>query len=373
MALITEAAVKHLASFRSPDAPVVSVYVDVDGRRSITRHDVDRQIDRLVREARSRPEAGAAEADLARIAEYVKGDLDRSGVRGLAVFACSAHDLWEVVALPVPVLPQVHVNQSPAVAQLESVVQELEPLGVLLVDRQRARMFLYCLGELVDRTEVFDALPRNDFDRHDDASRGADRYDHHLDEAALHHVRHATAAAFSLFQDHGFARLAIGGPDDLMGAVEANLHPYLHERLWGRVGLPVPASDADICAAALEVERQVERAKEAEAVQRLRDAVGAGTRGAADLAPVLAALGERRVATLLVSQGFSAAGWRCDRCGVLAARGPACPVDGTDMVRLDDVVEEAVQQALVQGAKVEVCVANADLDVLGRIGALLRY
>jgi len=38
-----------------------------------------------------------------------------------------------------------------------------------------------------------------------------------------------------------------------------------------------------------------------------------------------------------------------------------------------DVVEEAVEEALAQSCEVEICVGNADLDVLGGIGALLRY
>ena len=57
----------------------------------------------------------------------------------------------------------------------------------------------------------------------------------------------------------------------------------------------------------------------------------------------------------------------------LAAKGPTCPVDGQTMDHVDDVVEDAVDVALGQGCHVEVCVGNADLDVLGRIGALLRY
>ena len=60
MALIDEAAVKELVAFRSPDAPVVSVYLDVDGRRQVLRKDVERQFEHLVREAQDRPgsEAG---------------------------------------------------------------------------------------------------------------------------------------------------------------------------------------------------------------------------------------------------------------------------------------------------------------------------
>ena len=42
------------------------------------------------------------------------------------------------------------------------------------------------------------------------------------------------------------------------------------------------------------------------------------------------------------------------------------------MERVADVVEEAVQEAFALGCSVVVC-ENADLDVLGRIGALLRF
>jgi len=37
------------------------------------------------------------------------------------------------------------------------------------------------------------------------------------------------------------------------------------------------------------------------------------------------------------------------------------------------VVHDAIEMALAQSCQVEICVGNADLDVMGRIGALLRY
>jgi hypothetical protein len=40
---------------------------------------------------------------------------------------------------------------------------------------------------------------------------------------------------------------------------------------------------------------------------------------------------------------------------------------------VDDVVEESVGDAILRSCSVVTCVDSADLDVLGRIGALLRY
>ncbi|HEY6532666.1 MAG TPA: hypothetical protein VIY72_10190 [Acidimicrobiales bacterium] len=370
--MITEAAIKDLAGFRNEGAPVVTCYLDVDGRRQIRPQDYQRRLAALRKQAAAGSAGPAIAADLDRITAHVGSDLDRSGVRGLALFSCVPADLWEVVELPVPVANQIVVNQAPAVGQLEAIVQELEALGVLLVDRQRARMFVYQFGNLVDRSELFEALPR-DYDRVDDAGRGQhERLSGHTEELANQHLRHAAEVAFRLFQDRSFGRLTIGATDDVHAAIEPMLHPYLRERLSPRIGVSAGASEPEVRTAALVVEEAVERVKEAALVERLRDALGAGTKAVAGLDGVLGALNDRRVGTLLVSEGYAESGWRC-ACGALAARGPQCPVDGDSMEHLDDVVNDAVDVALTQGCHVEVCVGNADLDVLGRVGALLRF
>jgi hypothetical protein len=43
------------------------------------------------------------------------------------------------------------------------------------------------------------------------------------------------------------------------------------------------------------------------------------------------------------------------------------------MQLVEDVVEQAVEEALANKCRVEVVRESADLDVLGRIGALLRF
>jgi peptide subunit release factor 1 (eRF1) len=151
------------------------------------------------------------------------------------------------------------------------------------------------------------------------------------------------------------------------------LHTYLRERLCGRVHVPVGASHAEVRAAAEEVEAAVERDREAALVARLREAAATGRRGVAGLGATLKALNEHRVERLVVSKGFGQEGWRCPETGALAEVGPKNPVNGATMQRVGDVVEDAIEEAITQGIPVTICVGNADLDVLGRIGALLRY
>jgi peptide chain release factor subunit 1 len=161
VALITEAAIRELAGQRGRKAPITSCYLDVDGRRVVRQKDLEHEVEILLKGARAQADGDASVyRDLERIDRYVRDDLDRSRVRGVAIFACSADGMWRVVELPVPVRTRVSINHVPAVGQLESVVQEHEPIGVLMADRQRARMFVFALGELVERSELFEQLPR---------------------------------------------------------------------------------------------------------------------------------------------------------------------------------------------------------------------
>lgn len=369
MSRITEQALRQLAGLKGNKAPVTSCYLDVDGRRYPRPKDYEQNLARLVRRARRQADRASA-ADLARIEEHVRQGVDRSRVRGLAMFSCVADGFFAAFELPVPVHNVLVCNHTPYVRPLETLLDEYERFGVLLVDKQRFRLLVFELGELTDKREFVDRLPR-----HDDEGGEWDR-DHvrdHRQVAVAQHLRRAAQAALALWQDKGFERLILCAPAEVAGEAERVLHPYLRDRLVGRLTVPVTAPDDEIRAAALAVAEQVERDREVAAVQRLRDAVGSGNGGVAGLEAVLGALVARRVDTLFVSEGYVAEGWRCGGCGHLATLGPTCPVCGTQMSRVDDVVEEAIEEAILQNCRVEVCIGNADLDVLGRIGALLRF
>lgn len=371
MAVISEAAIRELARIRGDVAPITSCYLDVDGRRLVRHQDVEHELDGVLREARQRANGHrSVHDDLRRIEAFVKGGLDRSATRGLAIFACAATDLWQVIELPKPVRSCLVINHAPAVGQLESMVQEHEPIGVLLADKQRAQLYVFELGQLVDRSELLDELPRA-YDSRGERERGTP--EHHREELAHQHLRNATRAAFDLWQARGFHHLAIGASDTIAGELEQGLHPYLRERLCGRIPVGVGATPADILAAAEAVEADVERAREAALVARLKEAAATGRRGVVGLAGTLAALGQRRVERLVVSKGFAQEGWRSPGTGALALVGPKHPDTGATMDRVGDVVEDAIEEALTQGIPLMICVGSADLDVLGRIGALLRY
>ena len=378
--MISEDRIRGLAGHRASTV-VTSCYLNVDGRRQPRHADYKAQLDHLVRQGRERalsygPEAArSVTADLDRIAAWVRSGFDRSRVRGLAFFACSADGFFEVVESPLPVRNGVTVNHTPHVRPLESILQTYERFAVVLVDRQRARLFRFELGELSEHTEVFDAVPRagaGETGGHPaQGSRGA-AVQRHIDEVAHRHLKHAAEVTFSELQERPVDGLILGGPHEVVAEFEGLLHPWLRERVADRMVVPTTAGPDEVRQAALCVESAVTRRHEATLVERLRGAVGTGV-GVAGLAPTLAALIARRVDLLLVSDGFETEGWRCRSCRYLGPLGRRCPVCANDMDLVDDVVEEAVEEALANKCRVQMVRENADLDVLGRIGALLRF
>ena len=370
--LLSGDVVRPLAAFRG-SGPVSTCYLDVDGRRYVRAHDYELQLERMLRPVREREHrAGHHDVckDLKRIEEHVTGGFDRSHTRGVAVFASSGDGLWETLHLPVSVPNRIVVNQHPQVRILEAVVERADRFAVLLADRQRARLFVFQLGQLVDWSERFDRLPRHE---DDGGEMVKDQVRDHVDSATRRHLLRTARAAFELFQESGFDHLLIGAPADIAGALERTLHPYLRERIAAHLAVPVGVKEDDVREAAVAAEDEVLRRRESANVDRLRAAAGMGDGALVGLDVVLEALVERRVDTLLVSDGFEAPGWRCPSCEFLATRGPSCPLCSTRMEQAEDVVEEAVQEALNQSVHLEVCRGNADLDVLGRIGALLRF
>ncbi len=368
---ISGATVREIAGTRGRAAPITSVYLDVDGRRLPRTADVEAELDRVLRPLRAVALADASVAeDLRRIETLVRAGLDRSDMRGLAVFACSADGWWHVVPLPMPVSSHAQVGAAPAVGQLEALLQEHDPMGVVLVDRNRVRLLVVHLGEVVESEELVDEAPRA-IDVRGERERGTPRS--HLDELAHQHLRRAADAAFALWKAHGFPHLVLGGAEPVVAELERLLHPYLHERLRGRLAVSAHAETAEVVAAATAFDLSIEHEREDALVERLRAAVGSRRRGVAGLEATLNALNEHRVERLLVSRGFQEEGWRCPTSGTLCASGPTSPVTGSPMERVGDVVEGAVEVALAQGLPVAMVEGNADLDVMGRIGALLRY
>jgi peptide chain release factor subunit 1 len=378
---ITRERLRTLAGIRAGDGKVLSLFLNLDPREFATgaarstevRSLLDRAA-RLIRDDQALAPAARASlrADLARVqAELGQGGLDAKGAHGLAVFASSAADLFEVLKLAEPVDHEPVIADAPFIEPL-SAVGPPERWCALLVNRRVARLFCGPGAALEEVELIEDDLRR----RHAQGGWSQANYQRSIDKDADDHLRHVAKVAFAHLRDDPPVGILIGAPQELAGDFEGHLHPYLRERLAGRLDLDVEHTSADDLrrAVAARIE-ETERAREDAALARLVEAFAGGAgRAASGLPEVLAAVHEQRVEILLVEGGFAAPGVLCPTCGWLGADGTAtCPADGSATEPVDDLVETAVERSLTQAADVRVLRDRAELASHGRIAAVLRF
>ncbi|HEY0631449.1 MAG TPA: Vms1/Ankzf1 family peptidyl-tRNA hydrolase [Thermoleophilaceae bacterium] len=372
---------RELAVLRPEGARVLSVFLNLDpaefaeppARASEIRSAID-ELRRLSRETDGLDHDAkvALRADVDRISDFLSS-FSPKGAHGVVVYACGPADLFEVIRLPRPIETRAVIDDSPLIEPLAELIGAGSWL-VVLVNRQTGRMFL---GDR-ERLEEIDVIVDDVHGQHKQGGWSQARYQRSVDEDVQDHLRGVAEAAFVHFKRAPFDNLLLGGPQETLSDFEPKLHAYLKERVAGRVDVDVENSSADDVrsAAAAKIEEH-ERRREREALDRLQEGISTGGRGAAGLEDVLEALNERRVETLLLDPGFHAAGCTCPQCGWVGPPvGGACPADGTPVESRDDVVESAVELAMVQNADVLV-VRDEDnqreLQSHGQIGALLRF
>jgi hypothetical protein len=374
---ITPERLRRLAGTKTGDGKVLSVFMNLDpsqfgtapARSSQVRSLLDRAA-LLVREDEglSHGEREALKADLARVERLLEGDLDAKGAHGLAVYSSSAANLFEVLRLGTPVDYDVVIADTPCIEPLTRMPPS-ESWCVLLANRRVARLFCGTPPALEEIALVQDDV----HGQHDQGGWSQARYQRGIDKEVADHLRHTAETAFERLKDRLPTGMLVGGPQELIGDLEAALHPYLAERLAGRIDLDVENSNADqvIAAAMLHIQAAV-RTREDDALARLVQ--GFSTGGAVGGLPdVLRVLQERRVEALLVDRGFREPGRLCPTCELLASEGDTCPIDGSALDPVADVVEAAVERAITQSADVLVLDDRPELGPHRHIAAVLRF
>jgi peptide chain release factor subunit 1 len=379
---LNENRLRELARMRPDgDARVLSIFINLDPAEFATpparASEISSVIDdvhRRVRESDLSHEAKKGlEEDVKRADAFLR-DLSPKGAHGFALFACDAAGLFEGIRLTRPIDTRAVINDSPFV---EPLVEQLGAGGnwmVVLVNRSVGRL-------LRGDGHNFQELAAIQDDVHGQHSQGGwsqARYQRSVDEDVMDHLKNVADAVFVRFKRAPFDNLLLGGPGETRTDFEGKLHAYLTDRLVGWIDIDVEnTSPDDVARTARDKIAEHTKASERAALDRVQEGVAKKGRGVDGLQPTLDALNERRVETLLLQEGFSAAGCTCPQCGsVYSMNGGKCPADGTELDCRDDLVDNAMHLALEQSARVLI-VRDEDnsreLESHGGIAAVLRF
>ena len=221
---------------------------------------------------------------------------------------------------------------------------------VAVVDRHTARIFVFGLGE----TEVIGEIDGEPTRRSEAGGWSQSRFQRHVDNFTLQHVKEVVDALDGLVRAHAVDRVVLAGDEETRGRLRAQLPKHLAERLVGVLGLDASAGEVEVRERSLAAVRDADARAHADAVARVLDAQRAGGLGAAGMEEVFAALANGQVHELLISA-------TPDRLGSVGGRSS------------DEIADELVTMARRTSATVVIIEDWTLLAPVGGIAARLRY
>jgi peptide subunit release factor 1 (eRF1) len=378
--MMTRDEIRELAAFQTDEAKgacALSFYFQPDPpqdrshrHEAIVAKDIVKQ---ALKSAAASGKNGSLHADLDRVLE-VATNL-RGSARGKAVFACSAQNFWKEYELP-PHLGGTHIYLQSRF-QLKPLVALLgaQPaLCVAVVDRQRARFFDLRLDDLRERGAIVHMLSRSA------SSYGFKGYDaghaeRRVSEEALQHFKAVSDRLLAEFEKGIWERLIIGCLDANWSELEANLHPYVKQRVIGRFSADVASVTNEEIRdhAAVVLEQWITERASTKANEALQLAKANG-RGVAGLRRVLQALEAGEVQSIFLGENYSAPAVQCPHCGHLDAHLiSSCVACGRATRELADVCDAIIPIAIRRDIELFYLKDHEGLDRAGNIAALLRF
>ena len=387
----------------SPEAPYLTVYLDwrpegeAPGRRQARRR-FDDEVDRLLarHEAHS-PARESLEVDAQRVKEAL--DAVPPEAQGVAIVACHAQDVFEVVPLGLPVPTLLAEWPTPALADLVRVADDY-PRFVLVQGDQQEALISVVSGA---RQAVSVELSGDDYPRHQQQGGWSQKRYQRRAEERIEAFARATADLVRVALESGrIDNLIVSGDEAIIPPLQGAFHQTVSDKLIGTLPNTMNDNVQALVDQALPLVEQAERERELRAVRTVQNAAGAQGPGAAGAEAVLTALQAGQVETLVMNDDFAGPGW-ADYTFPLYGVGPwsgSHPAGGeaANIVSVS-LPDEMVRLALQTDAEIEivrtavpVSAAEQDdipeargdepmprseaarlLDEMGGVGAILRF
>lgn len=370
---VNRADIRSLVDRPPTGVPVTSVYLNTDGAQFPKPSDYETRLDALLRDARRQAERlgesgrEAVRADASAIRHWVRTDFQRGDVRGLGLFSSSG-EVFETVQVGIPVRNIARVNQTPYVVPLEALLSRHQSVGLVLIERDKARVFRYRLG----RAEEWFGLESDVHGQHEKGGWSQARFQRNIAHEVAQHFKEAAEILRKAHHTDPFDVLVLAGAQPETAEFSRHLHPYLSKVLYpDPVSLPSTPSADDLKARFIQAEQHLVSSRRAERLQRLAAAQGQAERAARGIRHVLEAVNSGRVEVLFVVEGAGVPGFR-SATGALTLHRDEAEAYGRPVEAVPDIIDEIIEAAVRSDADIELFRDSVRLD--GHpVAALLRF
>ena len=375
----------RLAAFGQAPYPVVSLYLNTqpngrgrDEYRTFVRKEFKARSDSY---PAGTPERESLDRDLERIARYLDTSVSPSA-NSIAIFACSAGDLFETIQLDAPIDQHwLSIGDQPHLYPLARIESRYPRHAAVLADTHSARILVFATGGVTDARRIENVKTK----RMMQGGWSQARYQRHIENFHLHHAKEVVEALDRIVQRDAIEHIVVAGDEVVIPLLREQLPKHLAAKVVDHLKLPAGSPDQDVLKASLAAMRRVNERTDRDKVEAAVGAYRAGGLGVVGPEATLLALTNGQVDELLLAASLRGLQrLRGGRAGTMAVANDATltrpavasvaagePADADpDVLRLADGFVTKAQQT---GARIEFVEDPSLLEPYGGVAATLRY
>ena len=368
--------------------PVVSLYLNTQPNE----HGRDQYQTFVRQEFRARsgtypsgPDRESLDKDMERIAAFLEGDLQPS-TNSVAIFACSAADLFETVQLTAPIDQHwLYIGDTPHLYPLARVESQHPRFAAVVVDTNMARIMVFATGELVAQEQVKGIKTR----KSQQGGWSQARFQRHISNFHVHHAKEVVEALDRIVQQESINEIFIAGDAVILPLLRDQMPKHLADKVVDNLKLDIRASIDDVLSATGDAIGRLNERTDREKVDAAVGGYRSGMLGIVGPDETLSALIKGQVDELLLAANVEGlrdlSPERIAALGLVEATAddstlldPAVePTSGGEAAQANPQVvrlaDELVTRAKQTGARVTFIEDPALLQPYGGVAALLRF
>jgi len=297
--------------------------------------------------------------------------------QSLAIFSCADQGFFRAYPLSVPVNDQVQTTERPVVRPMIHIMETYGYWGIVLVDKQGARLFSFHLGDL-EEVGGFLGEEIKQIKRGGASSvrgrKGGSNNSANIENIIDRNMDKIAEYAGAFFKTKHIRRIMIGGSDDNIVRFKESLPKSWQSLVAASFPLSMTSDHSEILERAFQIAKEAEHGHQSKMVKQAIILAAKGSNGVIGLNDTLNAIHTGQAQTVLVLESYSEHGFRCTGCGFMTTQALAlCPFCSGTFIRIDDAVEMSVRVAKQKNASVLIIPENNALKEAGAIAAILRY
>jgi peptide subunit release factor 1 (eRF1) len=228
--MITPSTINSLKSYERSNFQIMTVYLSDAGMRAPSGEYLLSQFHSLVHRYLDKAMRIEFAEDIDRIQKSLREHTPKA--RSLVIFS-AGDKLWRVVSLEFALPASLTISTSPHLDPLLQALPQYSRYLVLLVDREKARMFTVEQGEMINHAEyIGDNVPQKTKSTGRDFAVGGSDASFRYNEVLLQrHIDKAAQAVAKFTRSQTVHFVIIGGHSEMFKRVAASLPPGLRSKV----------------------------------------------------------------------------------------------------------------------------------------------